>query len=416
MFIKVLSESVTQAVQQLRANRLRSFLSLMGITIGIFCIIGVLSAVDSLESNVRESVEQLGDDVIYIQKISWAEDPGANYYKYLRRPSMQYDDYEAVKEKVRYADKVSYYVGIGSRTLKYKSNSVDRAYLLGVTREFESMFNLKFEQGRYFSVSEYNYGANKTILGHEVATALFGTVDPIGKEIKIGGRRMEVIGVLEKEGESIVNVMNFDEAVFISYELAKKIANLNAKSFWDNSSVNIKAKEGVNLEDLKAEVTGVLRSERRLKPKEENNFSINQLSILSELLNSFFGVLNLVGIVIGIFSILVGMFSVANIMFVSVKERTKIIGIKKALGAKRWVILSEFLIESVILCILGGGIGLVFVSLILAAISGAIDFDLYLSANNAAMGVGISVFIGIVAGMIPATKASGMDPVNAMRK
>ncbi|HKK76552.1 MAG TPA: ABC transporter permease [Saprospiraceae bacterium] len=412
---KVFYESIIQAVQALNANRLRSFLSLLGITIGIFCIIGVLAAVDSLEDNVRGSINKLGDDVLYVQKMSWGEDPGANYFKYLRRPSVAHSEYEAIKEKVRNLDKVAYQVGVGGRTLKWRSNNVQGGYLLAVTPEYLDLMNFEFEAGRFFSPTEAAYGSPRIVIGFELAEALFGTVDPIGKEIKVGGRKMEVIGVLEKSGESIINIMDFDEVILCSYNYARKIANLKQNVFFSNSSVNIKAKEGVNLEDLKAEVRGVMRAERRLKPKEEDDFSINQLSIIANFLDGFFNVLNVMALIIGGFAILVGAFSVANIMFVSVKERTKLIGIKKALGAKRWVILLEFLIEAIILCVIGGAVGLGIIALALTILTQVIEFDLYLSAANMVQGLTLSVGIGIVAGMIPAIRASGMDPVNAMR-
>lgn len=413
--IKIFYESNVQAIQALNANRLRSFLSLLGITIGIFCIIGVLAAVDSLEDNVRGSINKLGDDVLYVQKISWGEDPGANYFKYLRRPSVAHAEYEAIKDKVRNLDKLAYQVGVGGRTLKWRSNNVKGGYLLAVTPEYLDLMNLEFESGRFFSPTEAAYGAPRIVIGYELAAALFGKVDPIGKEVKVGGRKMEVIGVLEKSGESIINIMNFDEVILCSYHYARKIANLKQNVFFSNSSINIKAREGVNLEDLKEEVRGVMRAERRLKPKEEDNFSINQLSIIANFLDGFFNVLNVMAIIIGGFAILVGAFSVANIMFVSVKERTKLIGIKKALGAKRWVILLEFLIEAIILCLIGGAIGLGFIMLALTILTQVIDFDLYLSTANMIQGISLSVGIGIIAGMIPAIRASGMDPVNAMR-
>ncbi len=413
---KIFREAIAQAVSQLNANRLRSFLSLLGITIGIFCIIGVLSAVDSLEANIRGSLEKLGDDVLYVQKISWAEDPGANWFKYLRRPGVTHDDYLALKEKLRLAENVGYHVGIGTRTAKYLSNSVDRSYVLAVSAEGADMFNLKFAGGRFFSNAEYQYGSQKTILGAEVAEQLFGNIDPVGKSIKVSGRKLEVIGVLEKEGESLVNIMNFDEVVLISYPLGKKMANLKTNRIFEDAGVSIKARAGVELLDIREEIRGILRASRRVKPKEEDNFSINQLSLITSLLDNFFGVLNLLGYFIGGFSILVGMFSVANIMFVSVKERTNIIGIKKALGAKRWVILTEFLVEAIILCFLGGLIGLLSVGGIMAILSQAIDFDLNLSLSNVITGILISVIIGILAGMIPASRAASLDPVEAMRQ
>ncbi|WP_421795114.1 ABC transporter permease [Haliscomenobacter sp.] len=414
--LRIIYESVVQALGQLNANRLRSFLSLLGITIGIFCIIGVFSAVDSLEDNVRGSLSKLGDDVIYIQKISWSENPD-NWFKYLRRPNVNYQDYEVVKEKVRSAQLSTFYVGIGRRTVKYLKSSADRAYMLGVTTEFSDMFKLNYEQGRFFSPNEYHYGANKCVLGFKVAEAVFGSLDPIGKSVKINGRKYEVIGVIEKSGESIINVMNFDEVILVSYELARKIANLKSNNLFGDATLCIKAAEGVSLEQMKDEVTGKLRSHRRLKPKQDDNFSMNQLSIISNFLSGFFNVLNILGIFIGGFAILVGMFSVANIMFVSVKERTRLIGIKKALGAKRYIILLEFLIESVILCILGGIAGLLLVMVAMYGLSQISDsFKLFLSVNNAALGIILSTVIGVLAGMIPAMQASRMDPVEAMRK
>lgn len=414
--LRIIYESVVQALGQLNSNRLRSFLSLLGITIGIFCIIGVFSAVDSLEDNVRGSLAKLGDDVIYIQKISWSENPD-NWFKYLRRPNVNYQDYEVVKAKVNSAQLITYYVGIGRKTVKHLKSSADQAYMLGVTDEFSEMFKLNYEQGRFFSPNEYHYGANKCVLGFKVAEAIFGSLDPIGKSVKISGRNYEVIGVLEKSGESIINIMNFDEVILVSYELARKIANLKSNNLFGDATLCIKAAEGVALEQMKDEVTGKLRAHRRLRPKQEDNFSMNQLSIISNFLSGFFNVLNILGIFIGGFAILVGMFSVANIMFVSVKERTRLIGIKKALGAKRYIILLEFLIESVILCILGGIAGLLLVMLTMYGLSQISDsFKLFLSVNNAALGIILSTVIGVLAGMIPALQASRMDPVEAMRK
>lgn len=402
-------------MQQLVGNKLRSFLSLLGITIGIFCIIGVLSAVDSLEDNIRSSIEQLGDDILFVDKISWGEDPGANYFKYLRRPNVDHDDYLAMRERLKTAEQVGFQVGIGSRTLKWRNNSVSGPYLLTGTEELPELLKMELSKGRFFSPNEYRYGSNKIIIGTDVAEELFGSIDPLGKTVKVNGRKMEVIGVFEKSGDSIVSINNYDEALLVPYEFAKKIANLKSNSLFGSGTLLVKGREGIPLEEVQAEVIGWMRAHRRLQPKEENNFSINQLSIISNLLDSFFGVLNVVGIVIGGFAIFVGMFSVANIMFVSVKERTRIIGVKKALGAKRWVILSEFLIEAVILCIIGGLVGLLLIAVILAILSNVIDFDLFLSINNILAGISLSIVIGVLAGMIPAMRASGMDPVDAMR-
>jgi len=209
--------------------------------------------------------------------------------------------------------------------------------------------------------------------------------------------------------------MNFDEVCWIGYNSLKKFVNVKDNNRYVGRSLSVKAKKGVKLPDLKDELTGVIRSKRKLKPFEDNNFSINQLSMITDMLDSVFRVLNIAGFWIGFFALLVGMFSVANIMFVSVKERTNIIGIKKALGAKGSVILLEFLVESVILCIIGGIIGLVTVYLTLLLLSSVTPFDMQLSVFNTASGVGISIAVGIIAGIIPAFQASKMNPVDAIR-
>lgn len=412
---KIVSESVSQALQQLTANKLRSFLSLLGIAIGIFCIIGVTAAVDSLEDNVRGSFDKLGEDVVYVQKFMWG-DPGPNWRKYLKRPNMLYDDYEVLAKKVSSAQMITYSVGVGSKTIKYRSSSVDGVELQGVTYDFAEMFSFQYANGRYFSPVEYHSGANRIILGYKVAEELFGSVDPIGKYVKVGGNKLMVVGVLEEEGENLVNIFNFDNSAIITYELARKIANLKPNNPFGNSSVQLKAGENVSMQALKDDITWVMRNHRRLKPKEEDNFSLNTLSIISNLLTGFFSVLNSLGYIIGGFAIFVGVFSVANIMFVSVKERTNIIGVKKALGAKRYMILLEFLIEAIILCLIGGLFGLAIVFVIVKVLSGAIEFELFLSANNILFGIGLSIFVGIVSGVIPAMQASGMDPVVAMRQ
>ncbi len=412
--LKVIVESIRQALQQLVGNKLRSFLSLLGITIGIFCIIGVQSAVDSLEDNVRGSFEKLGNDVIYINRYAWASGPN-DWWKYIKRPTPNYEDFKVVKTKVTNANLVAYATEIGARTVKYGSRSVSQVDLKIVSFEYAEMVNLSLAKGRYFSSSEYNYGSNKVIIGHNVAEELFGNIEPVGKKIKVRGKTMEVIGVIEKAGDDLVGVNEFDDEMIISYEFGKTLANLKSKYNW-STTITVKAKDDVGVEDLKDELTGIMRAHRRLKPKEDSNFSLNELTMLASVLDSFFGVLNLAGLFIGLFAIIVGMFSVANIMFVSVKERTNIIGIKKALGAKRYIILLEFLIESVILCILGGIFGLLLVHFIITILSSSIGFDMYLSWNNVTFGVVLSIAVGVLSGFIPAWQAARMDPVVAIRK
>jgi putative ABC transport system permease protein len=412
--LRIFYEAVAQAWQQLVSNRLRSLLSLLGISIGIFCIIGVLSAVDSLEDNVRGSLEKLGNDVIYVKKWPWSNVSG-EWWKYIKRPNPDHSDYEVIKEKSRTAGLTSFHVVIGYRTVLFGSNSVEGAMLIGTSLEFMQMFQIEFDKGRYFSPAEYHYGSDKMVIGYNVAQELFGNIDAIGRTIKMGGRKYEVIGVIEKSGDDLLNPLNFDDALLVSYPNARGLANLKAKQIFD-TSVNAKAAEGVSVQQMKDELRGLLRSHRRLQPKEEDTFALNELSMISSAFDSIFGILNLIGIVIGLFAMLVGIVSVANIMFVSVKERTSIIGIKKALGAKQIVILLEFLIESVVLCIIGGLAGLGLIYVIITVLSRIIDFEMYLSFSNMVLGVVVSVLVGVLSGLVPALQASRMDPVEAIRK
>ncbi|MCO6480639.1 MAG: ABC transporter permease [Phaeodactylibacter sp.] len=413
IIFRVFTESIAQAFQQLRSNRMRSFLSLLGISIGIFCIIGVLSAVDSLEDNVRGSLEKLGSDIIYVTKWPW-RDASGDWWELIKRPNPDYEDYAVIEEKSHTSGLATFYVVVGFKTVKFGSNSVEGAVLIGSTFEFDEMFQLDYYKGRYFSPNEYHYGSNKAVIGYSVAEELFAGVEPIGRTMKMAGRKYEVIGVIEKAGDDLLNPMDFDDVILVSYPNARNLANLKSRYILD-TTIAVKAGQNVSMQQLKDELKVILRAKRRLKPKEDDDFSLNELSMISSIFDSFFGVLNLIGIIIGLFAMLVGIVSVANIMFVSVKERTNIIGIKKALGAKRFVILLEFLIESIILCLIGGVVGLLLVSGIIRVLSNAIEFEMYLSFGNMVLGVMVSVIVGIISGVIPALQAARMDPVEAMR-
>ncbi len=415
IFLRILNESFKQAIQQLIGNKLRTFLTLLGIIIGIFCVITVLSAVDSLQNNIIKSFQKLGTDVIYVDKFSWIEEPGQSFWKYMSRPYPSLKDLKAIQEKSDLTQRAAYMVFVPGRLVKYENNYVEGAYLMGITEDYNQVVKLDIGEGRYISTLEFNRGANQAILGSSIAETLFPKGDGLGKDIQLYGQKFQIIGIIKTEGKSIVNVMETDQAIFVPVNAVKKLININSNDTW-GSLLAIKAKDQNKIEELKYEIASILRPLRGLKPKDKDNFSTNQVSVLTNMIESVFGVLNIAGFAIGFFAMLVGAFGVANIMFVSVKERTSIIGIKMAIGAKRYYILFEYLLEAILLCILGGLIGLVVVWLMLMILTKVLDFELFLSWNNVILGVGLSVIVGIISGMLPALSASRMDPVEAIRK
>lgn len=390
-------------------------MTLLGITIGIFCVIAVLSSVDSLEENIVQSFEKFGNDVIYVDKWPWEEDPGQNFYKYMARPVADINDLHNIQNKSKLSQAASLAVFLPGRTTKFMDVVVEGAYMAGITEDYDKIIKLEFEDGNYFSARDFQIGGNQTILGNKLALSLFPKGNGVGKEINIGGQKFQVVGILKQEGKSIISIMPNDEAVFIPFNTARKLVSINSSSNW-GTLLSVKAKKGIDLDELKYEVSSIIRPGRGLKPREKDNFSINRITMLTNLVDKVFGVINFAGFIIGLFSMLVGAFGVANIMFVSVKERTNLIGIKMAIGAKRYFILLEYLIEAIILCIIGGLVGLFIVWAALFILSKLLEFPIYMSFQNIALGISLSILIGIVAGIIPAIIASRMDPVEAIRK
>lgn len=416
-FFKMLSQSISLAIHALFAHKLRSFLSVLGVTIGIFCLIIVFSLVDTLEKNIRSSFEELGSDVLFVHRWSFEDGPpamGRNYWKYRKRPEPTYEDFSTLRKKVKGIDLIGITASIGQKNASYRNNNVEGGKVMGIVEDSAELMGLECAKGRYFSTVEFRTGSQKVILGHLIAQELFGTIPPIGKKVKIDGRKLEVIGVLKKEGDNIVNFANFDETMMIPFKMASRYTNLGIGHKMP-STISMRCKDGVFIEDVKEEIRGALRKNRRLRPREVDNFSINEISLLDEVLNKVFFAMNAAGGVIGFFALLVGMFGIANIMFVSVKERTNIIGVKKALGAKSYVILLEFLMEAVLLCLFGGALGVLLVGLLLGGISMAMPFDVSLDFQNVRLGLMIAIFTGILAGIIPAYHAAKLNPIVAIR-
>jgi putative ABC transport system permease protein len=413
LLTRLILESFSFAFNSLRANKLRTFLSLLGITIGIFAIISVFTVIDSLEQYIRNSLNSLGSNMVYIQKWPWAPPEGESEYpwwKYLNRPSPKIEESEEIMRRARTVENAVFFYGF-NRTVQFETSKAENTEVLATTHELIDTWNLEIERGRYFTEAESNSGANIAIIGNELAAKLFGQIDPVGKVIKIQGRKFLVIGVYTKQGTDMFGT-SMDKRVHIPVVYAMSMVDVRDRD--QGQTINVKAKPDADRDEFIAELEGIMRTLHRLKPMEENDFAINEVSLISTRFDAFFKIFNLAGWIIGGFSILVGGFGIANIMFVSVKERTKIIGIQKAIGAKKYFILLQFIFEAVVLSLLGGIIGLFLIfagTLIFNYVSG---MAINLTVANIVLGLTISGVIGVVAGFVPALSASRLDPVEAM--
>ena len=411
MLFVLFKESLLFAWQSLVSNKLRSFLSLLGITIGIFAIILVFTIVDGLESNIRGSVESLGNNVVYVQKWPWTFGPDYPWWKYINRPTPQYYELDEMQKRCKTTEAIAYRIG-ARKTIKYRSNSVQNAVVAGISHDFYRIKSFDLSSGRYFTQNETEAGYRLVLIGAEIATGLFGEDDPLGKQIKIAGQKATIIGVIKKEGESLLG-MSFDYQVVTPYNFARYM--IDVRSERSDPTIYVKAKPNVSNAEMMDELTGVLRGLRKLKPAADPNFALNETSLLSKAFDALFDIIGTAGWIIGGFSILVGGFGIANIMFVSVRERTNLIGIQKSLGAKNIFILFQFLSESVLLSFIGGFFGLILTYIITELGKGAMGMDISLSSNNIILGFTISILIGIISGFIPAYSASQLDPVEAIR-
>ena len=413
LLTRLILESFSFAFGSLRGNKLRTFLSLLGITIGIFAIISVFTVIDSLENYIRNSLNSLGSNMVYIQKWPWAPPEGESEYpwwKYLNRPVPTMEEAEDLARRSKNIENAVYFFGF-NRTIQFENSKAENTEVLATSHELIDTWNLEVEKGRYFTESESNSGANLAILGNEIATRLFDQVNPVGKTIKMQGHRFLVIGVYTKQGTDMFGT-SMDKRIHIPVVYAMSMVDVRDRD--QGQTINIKAKPDADHDEFMAELEGIMRSLHRLKPMEENDFAINEVSVISTRFDAFFKVFNVAGWIIGGFSILVGGFGIANIMFVSVKERTKIIGIQKAIGAKKYFILLQFIFEAVVLSMLGGIIGLMLIFAGTLIFSYAADMTISLTMANIILGLTISGVIGVLAGFIPALSASRLDPVNAM--
>jgi putative ABC transport system permease protein len=411
VYFRLLNESFRFAINALRNNKLRTLLSLLGVTIGIFSIIAVLAAVDSLDRKITKDLSSLDKNTIYLMKMSFgpSEIP---QWKREQFPNVKFEEYIFLKGSMTNTDQMGFQIFTSRESIKFDSRTVSDVNIVPVSHEFIDIQGLEFLNGRFYTESEANSASTVIVIGYEIAKSLFPDEDSIGKKVRLYGQRFTVIGVLKKKGAGMFGESN-DNSAFIPVNFARQLFGDNNKSI-----VNViifKPQSGTDMEAYKAEITQKLRSFRGLKSGNIDNFFINVFSGFTDLIDGIISKMNLVGWIISGFSLLVGGFGIANIMFVSVKERTNLIGIQKSLGAKNRFILFQFLFEAIILSVIGGIIGLFLVWIIALVLTKVLDFEFVLGMGNILLGTGLAAIIGLISGILPAIAASKLDPVEAIR-
>jgi len=409
--LEIIGNSFKLALRELKNNKLRTTLSLLGVTFGIFCIIGVLSTVSSLERNIQKDIKALGSNTIYIDKWDYSGGPDYPWWKYVKRPEPKYEEMRFIKERSPAVDHIAFNLNAQDK-IEFENDMLEGVFFYGISDEFNSIQPFEIAFGRYFNQMDFDYGSGNIVMGYENAEKLFGKPEnAVGKEVKLKNHKATVIGVIKKQGKSMIGGWEFDRSILITYRFFRQMY----EERYSNPVIMAQGMENITVEALKDDLKGAMRAIRKLGPKQEDNFTLNAVSDFSKAVSGFFGTVTLGGWFIGFLSLVVGAFSIANIMFVTVRERTPIIGLKKAIGAKRRTILAEFLLESSFICVLGGIIGLILVFVLTKFLTGAFNFPVSISTGILGLAVGICMIIGVLAGIIPASIAARMDPVVAIR-
>ncbi|MDA0945515.1 MAG: hypothetical protein RLZZ314_1242 [Bacteroidota bacterium] len=411
LWFRLIRESLSFAWQAIWTNRLRTLLSLLGVMVGIFVISAVFTVVDSLESELRDTFNMLDDDVLFVTKWPWAAGGDYPWWKYVQRRPPSERDMELLVPRLSLASAAMFQTK-AFLDAESGNNRMSGVVVGGGSHQYDQVISLNIEHGRYFTPSESAGGSPVAIVGYEIANQLFGKHDAVGETFKIRGVRIEIIGVLAQEGESVVST-GLDEFALVPSAFAPRLYDIRQG---EDAQIAIKARPGVELAALEDEIIQQLRAVRRVRPGQDDDFSINRMEMLTSILDSIFSNLAMGGWFIAIFAILVGCFSIANIMFVSVRERTKIIGVQKAIGAKNSFILIQFLFEAVTLCVFGALMALVAIQLLVWIVNAVdVGLTLQIQPSRVLLALGVAVTSGLIAGIAPARQASRMPPVEAMR-
>lgn len=411
LFFRLFHESYLFALRALVVNKVRTMLSLLGITIGIFSVISVLTVFDSIEYTLKKDIESLGSNVLFIQKWPFIGGPDLPWWEYYKRPETRLSEMEEIQRRSTLSDAAGYYVGT-NRNVKHSGITYENATIVAVSHDYYKVDAFEIAEGRYFTQAESQGGRPVAVIGAEIASKLLPNLDPVGQQVTVFGRKVEIIGQFKKTGSNTFG-RSFDDWLLVPVNFGRNFIDLNSDNI--GSAILVRGAKNVTNEQLRDELTGIMRSVRKLKPGVKDNFEINETSVINNAFDQVFGVIAIVGWIVGGFSLLVGGFGIANIMFVSVKERTVQIGIQKSLGARNSFILQQFLFEAVFLSLLGGTVGLLIIYLGTVIASNMANMDLFLNTKNIVIGLSVSGLIGLISGLFPAWSASRLDPVEAMR-
>lgn len=411
-FIYELSESWKIALAQMHSNKTRSMLTALGVIIGIVAVTLMGTAITGIQTGFDKSMSIFGEDVLYVSQLPWA--PMTDWWNYRDRREIKTEYAETVNRMIDATPNSNLIIAVPTsnilRNVKRGDNQVTGIFVQGTTADYPLISVVDFSEGRFFNEVENKSAANVCLLGYDVADALFPSESPVGKEVQISGQQFVVLGVGTRQG-SFLGLFSLDSIVIVPLPTFKKF--FSAKS---ESDVRVKVRDKLKLPDARDELTGLMRRVRGLPPEKKDDFSINEQQAFKSVLDPVKNSIAVAGLFITGLSLFVGAIGIMNITFVSVKERTKEIGTRKALGARRRTILLQFLIESTSLCVLGGLIGLVLAFLMCFSIGKAFpSFPVQFSLGLVLIGMIVSVLTGLISGFAPAWSASRLDPVTALR-
>ncbi len=396
------------ALTAIRANRTRGILTTLGIIIGIVAVVTTMTAANGLANNFKESISAIGSDVFYVSRTPWIVT--GNFFEYRNRSNLTLKDSEKLERRLAHAVAVNPTTNT-RRNLKYRSQVVESVPVIGTTDQHINVTDGLPDYGRYLLPTDVQYRKRVCVIGAEIREKLFKHIDPLNKEIKIGWYRFQIVGVMEKQGSAgFFGGPNFDNQVFIPISTFQKYFGSRNRSY----TIAVKAPSQEGMSDFEYDIIGEMRKIRKLKPTEKEDFAINTMDTLMDVYNNVMGVVVLIGMIITGISLFVGGIGVMNIMFVSVTERTREIGIRKAIGARRKIILSQFLFESSTICLIGGVIGVI-LSFGIASLMNTFVLPASISLPIVVIALVISILTGVIAGFIPAYRASRLNPIDALR-